>query len=343
MRSSLWAFVAAGLSVAAPVPSASSQSIPQPHAGAAAADAAAMPGAAAMPVTAPAASLIAEVVDAIVAAEDGPYERARAIYAWIATHIAYDVDGYLSGQHGDMSALATFQRRTGVCEGYANLFVHMAELAGVEAVKIPGYAKGFDYTPGVNTKRPNHAWIAFRAGGGWRLADPTWGAGHVRDRRFERAFSWWFFDVDPAALALSHLAEEPRWQLTPRPMSRRSFERLAVVPRALLELGLTPETLRRAAESRDHNGFPLVNPRYGVQVLNAPLTSRLESGAANRLELAWPGAEEVIVAYDGKWLPMTRGHDRYTLDVTPTAGPLLVFGRAAGDSEYHTILFYNVR
>jgi hypothetical protein len=289
-------------------------------------------------------SAIAGVVQDIVAGQPSEYERARAIYAWLATHIEYDVATYLSGANGDMSSIGTFRRRTAVCEGYANLFLHMAALAGVEAVKITGYAKGFDYRPGARTKRPNHAWLAFRTSDGqWRLADPTWGAGHVNGQRFERAFSWWYFDVAPAALMLSHHPDESRWQLVPRAMSRRDFEHLAMVPRTLMEAGIAPADLRQAAQARNHPGFPIVNPIVGVRLVDTPLSSRLRAGSAERLEVSWPGAQELVVTNNGQWLPMVKGADGFSLDVTPVTGPLLIIGKAPGDTEYRTIVAYEVR
>jgi hypothetical protein len=271
------------------------------------------------------------------------HDRARAIYAWIAENIAYDVAGYLSGRTGDMSGEATFARRTAVCEGFANLFLLMARHTGVEAVKVEGYAKGFDYVRGAQTRIPNHAWIAFRHGRDWRLADPTWGAGYVDNQRFVRAFSWWYFDVSPAALQLSHHPERPNWQLVRRRMSRTDFERLAVVPRALLEAGFTPDLLRQAAAAPGHAGFPQVAPVAGVKLVSAPLQLALAAGAPQRLELVWADAAEVMVTSNGRWLAMQRDGDRHTLTLVPDPGSLMVVGRRPGEVEFRTLLYYEVR
>jgi hypothetical protein len=282
------------------------------------------------------------IVQGIVRDNESAYDRARAIYQWIAEYVEYDVAGYLSGETGDMSAVATFRRGSAVCEGFANLFVHMAGEAGVRAEKIVGYAKGFDYTRTTNTRNANHAWVAFHAGGAWRLADPTWGAGHVRDRQFERSFTWWFFDVDPAALALSHHPEQSRWQLVSRPLSRRDFERLAVVPRTLFEAGLSSEALRNAARTSSH-GFPLVNAVPGARLVSVPLTQVLQSGAPTRFEIAWPAADAVMVTWGGHWVPMQRAADSFVIDVVPGSGPLMVVGRLTGETGFRTLVYYDVR
>jgi hypothetical protein len=271
------------------------------------------------------------------------YDRARAIYAWIAENIEYDVAGYLSGRTGDMSGEATFARRTAVCEGFANLFLLMARRTGVEAVKVEGYAKGFDYLPGVQTGKSNHAWIAFRHGREWRLADPTWGAGHVENQRFVRAFSWWYFDVAPSALQLSHHPERANWQLVRRRMSRRDFERLAVVPRARLEAGVPPDALRQAAAAPGHAGFPQVAPVAGMRLVSAPLKLALAAGTPHRLELLWAAAAEVMVTSNGRWLAMQREGDLHTLTVAPDVGPLMVVGRLPGEVEFRTLVYYEVR
>jgi hypothetical protein len=290
-----------------------------------------------------AAVALSEITSAIAREHASTYDRARAVYEWIAGNLAYDVHGYLTDSFGDMSAEATFARRTAVCEGFVNLFVRMANDVGVQAQKVEGYAKGFDHTPGTKTKKPNHAWVAFRDGRAWKLADPTWGAGHIENLEFAPSFNWWYFDVDPAALALSHFPKEKRWHLVRRAPSRSVFERMAAVPRALLEVGLAPAALQAAADTRDHPGFPLVGVVPGVRLLAAPLTARLEAGTPERFEIVWPDADDVVISNGERWLTMTRADDRYTLDIVPAAGPLMIAGRSPGSTEYRTLLYYEVR
>ena len=48
--------------------------------------------------------------------------RIRSFYTWIASHIEYDIQAYITGNTGDQSAEKTFRTRLGVCAGYSNLF-----------------------------------------------------------------------------------------------------------------------------------------------------------------------------------------------------------------------------
>jgi hypothetical protein len=149
--------------------------------------------------------------------------------------------------------------------------------------------------------------------------------------------------VSPAALQLSHHPERPNWQLVRRRMSRTDFERLAVVPRALLEAGFTPDLLRQAAAAPGHAGFPQVAPVAGVKLVSAPLQLALAAGAPQRLELVWADAAEVMVTSNGRWLAMQRDGDRHTLTLVPDPGSLMVVGRRPGEVEFRTLLYYEVR
>ncbi|KAI9342313.1 hypothetical protein BDR26DRAFT_859584 [Obelidium mucronatum] len=70
--------------------------------------------------------------------------KIRAIFCWVASHIAYDYKGYLSGVRGPQTAEAVLRTRVSVCEGYANLFLALCEQAncGLKAFKIAGAAMG---------------------------------------------------------------------------------------------------------------------------------------------------------------------------------------------------------
>ncbi|KAJ3030835.1 UNVERIFIED_CONTAM: hypothetical protein HDU68_007610 [Siphonaria sp. JEL0065] len=70
--------------------------------------------------------------------------KLRAVFCWVATHIAYDYKGYLSGVRGPQTAEGILKSRVSVCEGYANLFLALCEQAnaGLKCFKITGAAMG---------------------------------------------------------------------------------------------------------------------------------------------------------------------------------------------------------
>ncbi len=148
-------------------------------------------------------------------------ERARTIFIWIASNIAYDVS--CVGKKAD--AATVLSERRAVCAGYAVLFASLAKAAGLEAVVVYGEAKG----PGPGIARSsdglsNHDWNAVKLDGEWRLLDCAWGAGRLDDRgRFTHRFDEHYFLTPPDKFIYDHLPKESKWQLLARPLSRQEY------------------------------------------------------------------------------------------------------------------------
>ena len=163
-------------------------------------------------------------------AQAGPDElmRARALFRWIAGHIAYDVAAFRSGNYGDLSPGGVLRSRSSVCEGYARLTEALGTAMGLQVQVVSGWSKGYGYTSGQRFNGPtNHAWNAVRIGGEWRLMDPTWGAGYLDQRsQFVRRFQEHYFLTAPDAFVFDHLPQDSRWQLLERPISSAEYEDL---------------------------------------------------------------------------------------------------------------------
>jgi hypothetical protein len=288
---------------------------------------------------------VAELSRALTAGLATDSARAAVLYEWVARNVAYDVGGYLEGRIGGETAESVFRRREAVCGGYVALYGRLAAEAGLETAAIQGYAKGFDYAYGQPTRHGNHAWLAVRVEGHWRLVDPTWGAGAVRDGRFEPAFTWAYFLVDAEELILSHLPEQAVWQMVAQPLRRHDFERMAAVPRSLLEVGFTAAALRTAALTAGGAGFPEVGPQGpDVRVVRAPLTGTIRREAPVDVEVVWPGAADVAVVTGNVWTHLARAGDVFHGRALAGDGTVWVVGRTGvGASAYRTLLHYRVR
>jgi hypothetical protein len=283
---------------------------------------------------------IAVQTQAIIAGAATDSARAAAIYEWVANNVAYDVDGYLAGRIDGETAEQVFRRRIAVCGGFVALYNRMAAEAGLRVEPITGYAKGFDHYEGRSSRRNNHAWLAIHLDGRWRLVDPTWGAGAVRDGRFEAAFDWYYFLVSPEELILSHYPRQRQWQLTARTMSRNDFERLPAVPRALFSVGFEPAALRTALASHVRD-FPTVAPEPGLRVVVAPIAGTLRSGNTVSVEVVWRGADVALVN-GGVWTHLSRSGDRFTGQAHVAPGELWVVGKDTAGTPYRTLLHYRV-
>ena len=167
-------------------------------------------------------------------------EKARAIFRWICQNIDYDLGSFFTGRLGLTNSSDVLKGRSSVCSGYSDLFSALAEKAGLEAVEIRGYGKGYSYRPGQKFSGPyNHAWNAVKINGSWRLLDSTWGAGYLgQDRKYHRWFDEHYFMTPPDQFIYDHLPEEKSWQLLDRPLSQAQFEDLVYVESDFFNLGL---------------------------------------------------------------------------------------------------------
>lgn len=160
--------------------------------------------------------------------KDAISERAKAwsIYVWITNNITYDVNSLRAGNYGELNPYAVFNERSAMCKGYSELFVKLAQLAGLQAVKISGYAKDEGYKFGQRFTEPNHAWNAVKIDNKWYLVDTTWGAGIVDNFKFYQSFEDHYFLTPPEEFIFDHLPEDPRWQLLQNPIAKEEFQYL---------------------------------------------------------------------------------------------------------------------
>jgi hypothetical protein len=176
----------------------------------------------------------------LVAPARNEREKARSIFRWITDNIDYNVEGYFTGSFGNLESEDVLKSRKSVCEGYSDIFMSLAQAAGLEAVRIAGYGKGYSYQPGKNISGPsNHAWNAVKINGSWYLMDSTWGAGYInKDKRFVREFDDQYFMTPPAEFVFDHLPENESWQLLSKPISKSDFEQLVYARSYFFRYGL---------------------------------------------------------------------------------------------------------
>jgi hypothetical protein len=146
-------------------------------------------------------------------------EKARAIFYWLHCNIVYDCDSFFSGNISASTAESTLQSGLAVCDGYAGMFVSLAEHAGLQAHKVVGHGKGFGYAAlGPDEPCPpessNHAWnCVLMDGGEWRLLDSCWGAGALMGASYTQRFAPVWFTSTPAEFGRRHFPTDPSYQL----------------------------------------------------------------------------------------------------------------------------------
>ena len=117
---------------------------------------------------------VAEAALAITAGLEDDEAKARALYRWIGTRIAYDHEKARAyeerGEWREQTPEDTFRTRKGVCIDYARLYAVMARAAGLEARVVTGL--GSDGRGGFGP----HAWneVYLQERDAWVPLDPTW-------------------------------------------------------------------------------------------------------------------------------------------------------------------------
>jgi Transglutaminase-like superfamily len=150
-----------------------------------------------------------------------PTERTRAIFAWIAGNIDYDVVNMFAlnfSEHTAAKIARALQTRKGICENYAALFTAVCNAAGIASVVVEGYTKqrGFtDYIP--------HAWSAAQLDGVWYLFDPTWGSGYIEKGQFVRKMNDGYFKATPESFIATHMPFDYLWEFLYYPVTTEDF------------------------------------------------------------------------------------------------------------------------
>jgi hypothetical protein len=122
---------------------------------------------------------VKELAIELTASEPTPYDRARAIEAYLRT-FPYTLDVPRPPTNQDVVGYFLFDLRKGYCDYYASAMVVLARAAGIPARLVTGYASG---TYNLNSKRfivteaDAHSWVeVYFPEVGWVPFEPT--AGH---------------------------------------------------------------------------------------------------------------------------------------------------------------------
>lgn len=139
---------------------------------------------------------IASLGESIRELTSNPTMRVRALYDWVALHIAYDVAAMRVPSAEDTDPRRVFARRKGVCEGYARLLVELGHAADIDVRMVSG-----------DTPRGPLAWNEVSLNGVLKPIDVTWDAGYVDAAgHFHRQYSAEYFLTDRSTFDRDHTA-----------------------------------------------------------------------------------------------------------------------------------------
>lgn len=156
------------------------------------------------------------------------YDKARAIYSWIAFNISYDLATYLNPPkargfsytteldkqqkiklQNDKDLQKVFKTRKAVCEGFTLLYSHLVGLVGLKCEIVRGDSKTRLNDIGRQNTTSNHAWNVVLADGKWRLVDVTWGEGYYDQskRKLAKDFTDIYFDTNSTYFFAKHFPD----------------------------------------------------------------------------------------------------------------------------------------
>jgi hypothetical protein len=156
------------------------------------------------------------------------YDKARAIYSWMAFNIKYDFNAFLNPpktmsfsyrteaekkkkiQEFNNTALQkAFKSKKAVCEGFTLLFQHLTSLVGIKSEIIRGDSKTRLADIGRKNTTSNHAWNTALIDGKWRLIDVTWGQGYYDGNKGKmvKDFDPAYFDTEPDYFFAKHFPD----------------------------------------------------------------------------------------------------------------------------------------
>ncbi|MBR8537918.1 hypothetical protein KDU71_20265 [Carboxylicivirga sediminis] len=173
----------------------------------------------------------------VMADFEGDYDRAAAIYTWVARNIQYDAKAFFSGRTiksvrysyrneaekiqkeqalREELAMETLKKKRAVCQGYSELFRLVCRACGIRCEVISGYSRTGVSDIGQSKPKADHAWNAIIIDNAWLFVDATWGAGHVnyKTKQFVPDFTAAYFAVDADMFTYNHFPEEPAWNYT---------------------------------------------------------------------------------------------------------------------------------
>lgn len=272
-------------------------------------------------------------------------EKARAAYRWVADRIAYDAEALFTMQIGDNSVNAVLESRNCVCEGYARLFVALCQESGLDAVKVSGFAQG----PAFGERKKDilrHAWAAVKLDGRWYLFDPTWGAGHIHDKKYRKHYNDYYFQIRPDQLAFTHFPSDEKWQLVAAPISKETFDKQPRLVSHFFRLGFSAEQVRRAQREEKLTEAVKVYDADGKRLLvhEAPIPRKLYEGVKYTFSLESDDFKTIALINNAKFWYCERQDNRFEGWVVPVRGRLRIGGNV-NDSragQFHAVLEYEV-
>lgn len=239
---------------------------------------------------------IKSVAAYIAQQEKDASQQVKAVHDYVVTRVTYDLDVLETGVRPSQDARTVFKTHKAVCEGYANLFAALAQAMNLEVAYVQGRIRRdlapLDLIPAaLRLTRSHydwtlHAWNAVKVSNSWQLVDTTWD--DSADSTGKSFYSADYLMLPPEMMIVSHLPEEPIWQLLPQAVDRKTFEAKPLLRPQFFAQGLslaepTTYTTELSTVGQSHTPHIQINsgPSYPHQVVADFTKAQAEAGWIN--------------------------------------------------------------
>lgn len=179
---------------------------------------------------------------------DDKIDKLRAIYAWIAMNINYDVKAARTNNPAKNTATEVLKTRKAVGIGFASLFQDMCSSANIRCLTVDGFVKNNVNEISERGTDINHSWAVVQLGQSpetWYYVDPGMASGYFDAdmKQFTKSYSGAYFFTDKATFNLQHFPNNEAWKLGSGPRNKGDFYSLPLVKTTAIEYGvkkLTP-------------------------------------------------------------------------------------------------------
>jgi hypothetical protein len=246
-------------------------------------------------------------------------DKVHSIYRWMCDRLTFDPDK--AADKGGPTPEKVLQARVADAEGYVSLFKALCAEAGIEAIRIPGYAKELDAKP-TDALKPNHVWSAVKLDKNWELVDVPLGAFEMnpQTKKWEKYYQHYYCFTPPERLAFTHFPKDPAHQFLPTPISAEKFRQRLIVPDELLKYGAQPKKIQACLDKPGFRGFVKLNwnRKVPLLILDIPLEKSLKQGERYPCYFAAPLTLNVMIG-DSKTF-FTKNGTVFGQDIVPQAG-----------------------
>jgi hypothetical protein len=250
-------------------------------------------------------------------------EKVRCIYRWMTDRLTYNPDQEAAEKGGEPTPEKVLQARAANSEGYVCLFKALCAEAGIEVIRIPGYAKSPD-SRSTDALKPNHVWTAVKLDKSWLLVDVTLGSFEMnpQTKKWEKRYQEYYCFTPPERFAFTHFPKDAAHQFLSTPISAEKFRQRLVVPDELLKYGAQPDKIQACLDKPGFRGFVKLNwdRDSPLLILDIPLEKHLKQGERYPFYFAAPLTPAIKIG-DSK-TSLAKYGTVFSSDLTAAAGHL---------------------